>query len=608
MAISVRSQSIGSATAPTISVTKPSGVVEGDVLIAVYFGDSGLSGVSASGWTTMASRNPDDELATRVWRRTATGGEGTNFSFSQPVNADGIVHIICVRDASTTIPPKVATVITFAGEVVTPPVTAASATHLEIRAGAITGGITGTVTWTPPPGYALRGSRQSGDLLTSAAASKQIASSTSTGAKSFTLSLPAGERYGVGVSISLAEGDAGPAPEPPPPFTPGRGSALYRYVLRRWDGTYLDDLDLRGVSLDKRILQPGTFSATIPIPSRKVAARVARVIPRDEEGVGGITDLSIGPGVITCEVYRGGVCWGEYWITATQLSRSRRGTPAIQLRGSTMDAYLLHVELQEALEFVSEDQIDIARSLLQHMQGQPHASLNLALQSGSSGVPQDRTYAANEATYGQRLTELAQVESGFEWAINIVAGPAGLERHWVWGYPTLGSDAVAHVFVDSPNGGDILELGEQVDALRGATSWRARGSSISTDASTSSVPLMSDPHVAEAHLAAGWPRIDRTLTYSSVIEQQTLEDYAAYWAATAPGALRVDSITVALGAEPTFTPNSLGDQARIFLNNEWHLPHSRVRRIIGIGVTPTSRESGKEEADLIFEGIEVTGG
>jgi hypothetical protein len=177
----------------------------------------------------------------------------------------------------------------------------------------------------------------------------------------------------------------------------------------------------------------------------------------------------------------------------------------------------------------------------------------------------------------------------------------------VYGYPTLGSADVAHVFVDSPGGGDILDWEEDLDALRGGTVWRARGGidpTAAADASTTSTPLMSAPHEAAAHLAAGWPRIDRTLNYNSIIDQGLLDDYAAYWAAVAGGALRVDSATVALGAQPSFTPNNLGDKARLFFNNAWHLPHSRVRRIIGVTVTPFSRDE-REEMQLIFEGLEV---
>lgn len=602
----MRSASSATAHGEPIVIARPSGVQSGDLLVAVYFGDLGTSGVTSSGWTVTGSR-ADGELACRVLRKTATGGESSSYTFGQPINADGCLHMICVKDADTASAPNIQFAVNFAETVITPSVTPASSSTLEIRAGGLSP-FPGTLTLTAPSGYTMRGTvAASGGFMTSAIATRQINSSTATGLKSFAFA-PSGERFGIGVTISVASADEGPPPEPPPPFTPGRGTSLFRYVLRDWGGTYLDDLELSNVRFDKRILQAGTFSANIPIPNRTIAQRVARVIPRDQEGTGGITDLSIGPGVITCEIYRDGEPWGEYWITATKTSRSRGSSPEIQLRGSTMDAYMLHVEIQELIEYAGEDQIAIARALISHMQGQPHANLNLILQTGTSGQLRDHTYQPDESTYGQRLLELAQLEGGFEWTINHTLG-ASLERHWVWGYPTLGSAEVAHVFVDSPGGGDILEWDEEADALRGATSWRARGGTDpaqAVDASTSSTALISAPHAATAYLAAGWPRLDRTLNYSSVIVQQTLEDYASYWAAAAPGALRVDSVTVALGAEPSFTPNSLGDKARLFFNNEWHLPHSRVRRIIGVGITPTSRQSGKEEAQLIFEGLEVS--
>jgi hypothetical protein len=357
-------------------------------------------------------------------------------------------------------------------------------------------------------------------------------------------------------------------------------------------------LDLVNVSFDKRILQAGSFSATIPIPNRTVGDQVAEIIPRDE------SQLGIGPGVITVQVYREGVCWGEYWITGAQPARSRRGTPAIQLRGSTLDAYLSRVELQDDLIYTGVDQIGIARTLLNHLAAQEHANLSLSLQSGTSGVLRDRTYLESEgATYGQRLLELAQVDDGFEWMINLETLGGSLVRRWVWGYPQLGTlDPPPHLFSDGRSGGDILEWQEEIDALRGGTRWRARGSLVGGDASTTSTPLTSTVHEATAHLAAGWPRIDRTLSYSTVSEAGTLEDYAAFWATRAAGALRVDQVTVAFGRNPSLTPNNLGDAGRFYFDNEWNRATWKTRRIIGMAITPTSRSSGKEEARLVLEG------
>ncbi|MFC4897916.1 hypothetical protein ACFQVD_26415 [Streptosporangium amethystogenes subsp. fukuiense] len=534
---------------------------------------------------------------TRVWRRVAAAGEPDSYLGSQPSGAEGgTVIVVAVSGAHRTLPLVYATT-DDSDEGVTPPVAPSTASSLEIRVAS--GDISGPTTWSAPPGYTMRAQASSGVIVSTGVATRQVNSSASSGAQTFGFNRPLLAWHGITLSVPSAE--VAPPVEPPPPFTPGVGSALYRYVFSRlMDGAYLGDLDLENVTFDKRILQPGTFSATIPIPSREVGDQVAEIIPRGE------TVLDRGPGVITCQVYRAGEPWGEYWITAATISRSGRDTPSIQLRGSTLDAYLLHVELQEELgPFEGLDQIDIARELLYHAQGQPYADLGLVLQGGTSGTVRDRTYTADEATYGQRLTELAQVEGGFEWAINIVAGPYGLERHWVWGMPLGTQSPAPHLFSDGPYSGEILSWGEEIDALRGATRWRARGDRISTDASTASTPLISTSAEALAHLAAGWPRIDKTVTHSTVTEMTTLEGYASYWAATAPGALRVDSVTVALGEKPSITMNSLGDAARLHYDNEWHLPHWRTRRIIGIGITPTSKAAGKEVAQLILEGQEA---
>lgn len=598
MPASVRSTSAAatSGVGTTMQVPRPATVANGDVLIAFVSGDGTPAELTAPpGWAAVTTLSSSDAFPTRAYSKTASS-EPATYTFGRAANDVGVVTIIAVAGASTTIPLTSARLASTGFASTSPGVTPAAVSHLELRY-VCAPLFEGAISWTAPPGYTMRRTVEE-EYLSAATASKQLTSSASSGAATFTRS-PA---YGVSsasITISIASADNEPAPEPPPPFTPGRGEALYRYVFSRWDGTYLDDLELTGVHFDKRILQPGTFTATIPIPSRTVADKVAAVIPRDE------TALGIGPGVVTCQIYRGGAPWGEYWITAAHPSRSGTGTPTIQLRGSSLEAYLMHVELQEDKEYAGEDQIDIARDLLTHMQGQQYADLNLVIQSGVSGTTRDRTYAADEATYGQRLTELAQVEGGFEWMINIVAGPGGLERHWVWGAPLGQADPPPHTFSDGTHSGDILEWAEEIDALRGATRWRARGDRISTDASTTSAPLISAAAEATAHLAAGWPRIDKTVNHSSVSEMTTLEGYAQYWAATAPGALRVDSVTVALGAKPSIAPNNLGDSARLYFDNEWHLPHWRTRRIIGIGITPTSATDGKERAQLVLEGQEA---
>lgn len=586
-----------------VVVDRPSGTRAGDVLLAIHFNDYSTQGTGAPpGWQSVLSWFQSGFVAVRVWRKVAGSSEPATYRFRQEDFAAGTVHLLCLTEVDTQISPRASVDLILGEDAPTPSVQPAAGSHLEIRAASVYPYTGQELSWTPPSGYTSRGSINASFLLSSSVATRQVTSSAPSGRKTFRF-LPDDPRFGVGVSLSFASATSEPDTGPPPPaFTPGRGSALYRYSFFRWDGTYLDDLELSGVSFDKRIGQAGTFNATVPLPNSKIVQRVRRVIPSDP------AELATGPGVVTCVILRDGEPWGEYWITMASVSRSGREAPALQLSGSTVDAYMTQVEIQEELSFEGEDQLDIARALIEDMQGRDRANLRLILQPGSSGVSRDVVYAANEGTYGQRLAELAQADNGFEWVVNIVAGTSQIERHWVWGAPRLGDGTVKHVFSDSPYGGDILDWSEEIDALRGGTYWRARGDAISEDASESAEPIVSDPVLAEAHLAAGWPRLDRTVTFPRESVEGTLDDYAAYWAANAPGALRVDQITVALGKQPTFTPNSLGDTARIFLHNDWHGQQSRLRRIIGISITPPSREGGKEVAQLTFEGIEAPGG
>lgn len=613
MAAVIRSVQVNLVGTPGGTVTRGT-AQPGDILLAFQSADSGghpslflhridldlewekIGYHSGSPW----SGDPSGLTAgTKVWMRVCSVDEPTFYFTSQGAVADGVVIIVAISGALVD-----AVQVADATGTTAPSITPDLPSGIELRyAAGVPGPPAASVSWSSPSGFTSQGSGQQDNWTSTVLVSRPVSSTAPLGSASFSPSASvAANAFTVFVG---ATSSTAPPPDPPvvQPFAPGKGSGLYRYVFTRMlDRTYLGDLDLAGVSFDKRILQAGSFSATIPIPNRRIGDQIAEIIPRSED------DIDRGPGVITCQIFREGEPWGEYWITSAQPARSRRGTPAIALRGSSLEAYLSRVEIQTDLTYAGIDQITIGRNLLTELLNLPDTNISLSLQAGTSGVLRDRTYMGDEgATFGQRLIELAQVDDGFEWMINLEVVDGTLVRKWVWGYPTLGVlDPPPHLFADGRSGGDILEWSEEIDALRGATRWRARGSSTVGDASTST-SLISDVHEATGHLAAGWPRLDRTLSYSTVTEQATLNDYAAFWAARAPGAVRVDQVTVALGRQPSLTPNNLGDAGRFYFDNQWHRGVWKTRRIIGIAITPPSRSDGKEEARLVLEGQEVPG-
>jgi hypothetical protein len=602
VAISVRSVSSATGTGTTITVAKPQGVQAGDTLWAIHCTDEALAQMTASGWSQAGSH--DGNLAVRVWRRTATIGEASEYSFGQAGLSDGQIHVVAVQGADPAVAAVIASVDNTTPTTPTPGVSPAGVPSLEIRFAAIDLAAT-TITWQTPSGYTNRGSTESVfQLVATTLATKSVNTSAASDTAVFTAS-PQAVRASVGLTISIAAA-ATQEPEIPtfPPFTPARGDARYQYRFRRLrDGQFLGFLELANVSFDKRIGQPGSFSATVPIPSGEVGDLVAEVFPRDS------TVLSAGAGVVVVDILRDGDIWGEYWITEANPSQSGRATPSLQIQGTTLDGYLNSVEFQTEMFFEQADQIDILRGLVASMQGQQYANIGLVIPSGMSGVLRDRTYADDGGTYGQRVQQLAEVDNGFEYCVDVFASGGTIVRQMKWGYPRLGEPTAQHILGYGPNGGEIVAWGEQVSASRGATRYRARGGTPTsgTDASTTAQPLISSVHEATDHLDAGWPRIDRTLSYSDVTVQDTLEDYAAYWVSIAPGAVRVETYTVALGSSPSLHPNKLGDWCRIYLDNEWHRPHWRERRIIGLGITPVSRQDGKEQVQLVLAGQDEGG-
>lgn len=381
------------------------------------------------------------------------------------------------------------------------------------------------------------------------------------------------------------------------------GTPFYRFVAADLlTDAYVADLPLKDVSFERKIIEPGTLSATIEIPNRDIADLVARVIPRHPD------DLSTGPGRTVVHVIRSGVIWGTYVIWAASVSQQGRGPVQVGLQGSTLESYLNRVLILNDLgPYEEADQVEIARNLLASMQSDPAADIGLALQPGTSGVLRDRTYLASEnVSYGQRLAELAVVDDGFEYIVHtsLDQGTGARSRSWQWGYPRLGSIDSNHVFGQS---GDVLSWQEDIDSTRGATRWQTRGETVNTDVADESVPLTSDIYPAQAHLDAGWPRLDATVDYSTVSEVDTLNAYAAMWAATRAGAVRVHQATVRLPVDTAFSPANLGDYVRLMLVNDWWpiegsvASFSKSWRVIGMGVKPPSRDSGLEECTLVFE-------
>jgi hypothetical protein len=595
---------------PFDQIDAPDGVQPGDTLIAIISSGEPQEGIGIEGggdWAIADERGGIDEaFQTRVFTQVAGTLNPSSYAVFLAEDTVGKVALVHLRGATVA---GLLLVSDVGGEggggliAVAPDASPGEAGAAEIRF--VIGADLDTFTWTPQRAYPASG-QKADNTSTAWAGTRTTLSSAGLAELTFSADTPTGGALvWQAWTLLVPAGDYVPPPPPKPAFTPGAGSSLWRYTAHDMlTGQYRDDLYPQDPDLDKRIGEPGRFTATLPIPNARVAAAVRRVIPRFK------SDLTTGPGRIEIRVWRDGVLQPRYWLTGARLHWARDGKVTVQLRGCTLDGYFHSVRVRQDLSFPG-DQVANVRSLLQHAQSQPGANIGMLFQPGTSGVVRPLAVKKDDATfYGRVAQEYARTSGGFEYVVNETIGATGVESTWIWGYPELG-DGTEHVFTSSPHGGEVVEMSLDIDALLGGTDLQVRGGTPETDATATRAPVYS-AMVTTPHRAAGHPRIDRLVDHpNQSTDQNTLDNYAERVAAASGGALWVRTVTVFLGRNASLTMQRLGDYARLVLTDVWH---QRIdggagldisERIIGIAIKPARKGHGKDEATLVLASPEV---
>ena len=338
-----------------------------------------------------------------------------------------------------------------------------------------------------------------------------------------------------------------------------------------------DEFSLAGVGLEARIGTAGAGSGHIPIArgDMRTGARIAAVRAS---------------GASAMYVYRNGVPWWGGLLWGKVLTSDERGNPAVALSAATFESYPDRVQLQTDLPAMTGvDQLAIARSLIDHMQADPAANMRITYDASvMSMVTRDRVLytAASRPSYLKMLTDLATLDNGFEFTIQVLTDPTtGTRiRRLRLGYPTLSTGATHRI--SKP--GAILTYSFPEDGTRAATSLMATGSGVN-----------STVHTNAAALAAGYPRLDATTSYGSIADATVLETHAAADLALAAPPVSVPAVRVRLDSTD-LTPQSLGDSVRISIQDElFPSGITATYRLVGMTIAPPER--GKPETcDLIL--------
>lgn len=339
----------------------------------------------------------------------------------------------------------------------------------------------------------------------------------------------------------------------------------------------LDEFDLAGVTCSTRISGAGTLTGNIPIAreDRIMGARIAAL------------KTCAGTAIY---VYRKGVPWWPGLLWTANSASDATGKPTEQIGGGTFESYLDRVFLGADLApMAGADQLDIARSFLTDMQGDPYANMRIVPDALASGIPRDRVMykAAARPSYLKMLADLANLAGGFEFGIQVTADPTtGIRtRQMRLGYPRLDTGTVHRV--SKP--GAIVSYVLPRDGARSGTYLMATGSGI-----------QSTVHKDQAMLDIGYPRTDLTTSYGQVTDPAVLEAHATADLAQARVPVTVPSIKIRPDAAPDITPMSIGDTIKVSIKDE-RFPNGFTGTYRLVGANLSLPERGKAEMlDLIL--------
>lgn len=262
------------------------------------------------------------------------------------------------------------------------------------------------------------------------------------------------------------------------------------------------------------------------------------------------------------------------------VSNRRRGHgPVVALDAVSVEGYLDQVYVPD-LTFAADDQTSVIAAALAQV-AIDDDGIAMTVDCPASGVVRDRVYAADEnARVLGRVQELAAVDDGFEWMIDVAWSDqtrTAFTLTFRTGYPNLGTVVADPVWrFECPGSVVGFELTEPGPVTR-VKAWGDE----SNDVRISSVELVDTDTEA-----LGWPRVEYRETFPGVSVQATIDAHGAGLATARYGTARdLLALQVRADVDPLFGSYSLGDTAW-FTSDTDALTGTSLWRVIGWGWEP----------------------
>jgi hypothetical protein len=358
-------------------------------------------------------------------------------------------------------------------------------------------------------------------------------------------------------------------------------TTTYRYLFADLlTNEIIAELPLTGVSFTQQLNQAGTFQAHLLITGINTAefnvdaatTPTRNAIYVDRNGT----------------LVWGGVVWGRSYNSDEQ---------AITITAREFESYFERRRITTTQNFNNTDQLVIARTLIDNAQTNPSGDIGVITGSETSGVLVDRVYYDYElkTVYGA-IQDLSRQDDGFDFNIKVEYDPITNEplKTLVLGYPRTGNvdsgigDVSTPVFIFPA--GNIVTYEYPEDGSIAANTLYVLGAG-SNEGKLSAVAQDTNK------LTAGWPLLEDQANYSDITDQTVLNELALGQVLALSEPPPIIKIVVPAYVEPVFGTYSIGDDARLIIQDP-RFPSGldAVYRIVGLNVQPG--EDGPERVTI----------
>lgn len=209
----------------------------------------------------------------------------------------------------------------------------------------------------------------------------------------------------------------------------------------------------------------------------------------------------------------GYIIWSRQWL---------RGSRFLYIRGASLWSYFLHRRLRVTKSFPNDDQLAIAKWLIDYAQAQPGGNIGIAVPAATSGVLRQRNpigYDFELKFISTLVEQLAGVINGFDFDIACAYDTAEVPTAtFQTYYPRRGrtADASGISFTFGANLLDLSYLEDEVD----------RPNTMLGVGAGEDVTQLEAPVVDASELDNGFPLLEASYVRKNIYETDTLNDNA----------------------------------------------------------------------------------